>query len=65
MLQKLFGDEGGVPDPAREGIVLRKQGGRVLITPAKNGRRVYVSAEAASMEAAQELCVGVEEVLGV
>jgi len=65
MLQKLLGerDNDAVPEPAREGIVLRKQGGRILITPGKSGRRVRVLAEAESMEAAKELCDGIERIL--
>ena len=65
MLQQLLGeqDSGAVPESAREGIVLRKQGGRVLITPGKSGRRVSVLAEAESMEIAQELCAGIERLL--
>ena len=65
MLQKLLGERDGeaVPECAREGIVLRKQGGRILITPGKSGRRVRVLAEAGSMEAAKELCEGIERLL--
>ncbi|MDR2686509.1 MAG: NTP transferase domain-containing protein [Oscillospiraceae bacterium] len=65
MLQKLLAerDGGAVPEPAREGIVLRKQGGRILVTPGKSGRRVSVLAEAQSMEAAKELCEGIERIL--
>jgi len=65
MLQKLLDERhsGAVPESAREGIVLRKQGGRVLITPDKSGRRVSVLAEAASMEIAKELCEGIEKLL--
>ena len=63
MLQKLFGEGDARLDPAREGVILRKHGGRVLLTPAKNGRRVHVYAEAVSMEAAREMCGEVEEML--
>ena len=65
MLQQLLGeqDSDAVPESAREGIVLRKQGGRILITPGKSGRRVSVLAEAESMEIAQELCAGIEKLL--
>jgi len=67
MLQKLLSERDGdaVPESAREGIVLRKQGGRILITPGKSGRQVSVLAEAESMEAAQELCAGIEKILDV
>ena len=65
MLQKLLGERDGeaVPESAREGIVLRKRDGRILITPGKSGRRVSVLAEAESMEAAKELCDGIEKIL--
>ena len=65
MLQKLFEerDAEAVPEPAREGIVLRKQGWRILVTPGKSGRRVRVLAEAGSLETAQELCAGIEKIL--
>jgi len=65
MLQRLLGerDSEAVSEPAREGIVLRKNGGRILITPGKSGRRVSVLAEAGSMEAARELCEGIEKLL--
>jgi len=67
MLQKLLGerDDESAPESAREGIVLRKQGGRILITPGKSGRRVRVLAEAQSMEVAKELCEGIEKILDV
>ena len=65
MLQKLLRekDSEAEPEPAREGIILHRQGGRILITPGKSGRRVRVLAEAESMEIARELCEGVERLL--
>lgn len=64
MLQSLLGEENSAaPEAAREGLILRKQGGRILITPGKSGRRVNVFAEAKTMEAAQELCEGIEALL--
>ena len=62
-LQKLLGGHEAVPESAREGIVLRRQGGRILITPGKSGRRVSVLAEAETMEIAKELCDGIEKIL--
>jgi len=68
MLQKLLGQSNGRDtrlDSAREGIVLRRHNGRILITPGKSGRSVRLQAEAESMEIAQELCENAEELLGV
>ncbi|MCL2105744.1 MAG: hypothetical protein FWH26_01565, partial [Oscillospiraceae bacterium] len=64
MLTKLFGESEDLRlDNAREGVILRKHNGRLLITPSKSGRRVHVFAEAADAETARELCDGVEEIL--
>jgi len=66
MLQKLLGQNEGKDvrlDTAREGIILRRHNGRILITPNKSGRRVRLQAEAESMEIAQELCESAEALL--
>ena len=66
MLQKLLRQHAGGEarlDSAREGIILRRHNGHILITPGKNGRRVRLQAEAESMEIAQELCESAEELL--
>jgi len=65
MLQEMLGEPQGdsQPDTAREGLLLRRENGRILITPGKSGRRVQVLAEAASMEIAQELCESIGEII--
>jgi mannose-1-phosphate guanylyltransferase/phosphomannomutase len=65
MLSKVFGESDVQLDAVSEGVVLRKRGGRLLITPSKNGRRVQVFAEARDMETARELCAEVEQALGL
>ncbi|MDR2646718.1 MAG: NTP transferase domain-containing protein [Oscillospiraceae bacterium] len=61
MLGSLFDDVS--LESAKEGIVLRKDNGRILITPSKSGRRVRVFVEAANHEIARELCADVEKAL--
>jgi len=65
MLQSILGerDHESELSAAREGLLLRRQNGRILITPSKSGRRAQVIAEAANMEIAQELCEHVETIL--
>jgi mannose-1-phosphate guanylyltransferase/phosphomannomutase len=63
MLTKVFGENDISLENAREGVILRKENGRLLITPGKNGKLVHVLAEAADMEAAQELWVGIGKIL--
>lgn len=66
MLQQIFTEAQDAEtkvDAAREGILLRRSNGRVLITPNKSGRRVRVFAEAESMEIAQEMCEGAETLI--
>ncbi len=46
-----------------EGIKLVRKNGKLLIVPERNGERVRILAEADSMEAANELCAGIEEML--
>jgi len=48
----------------REGILVRREKGSVMITPSKSGKAVRVIAEADNMETAQELCASLEE-LGI
>lgn len=48
---------------AREGIKMNRDSGRLLLTPSKNGRKLYVMAEAANMETAEELCADVSNLL--
>lgn len=47
----------------REGIKMNRESGSLLLTPSKNGRKLYVMAEAANMEAAEELCADVSTIL--
>jgi mannose-1-phosphate guanylyltransferase/phosphomannomutase len=63
LLKELFGEQDAQVESAKEGIVLRKESGRLLITPSKNGKNVRVFAEAADYETANELCIGIEDIL--
>lgn len=53
----------GLGERAGEGVVIREEKGIVLLRPRKNGSAIRVFAEAASWEAAQELCVDFEKQL--
>ena len=44
-----------------EGVLIAERGGRVLLSPLKRGRGLRIMAEAASMEAADELCAEFEK----
>jgi mannose-1-phosphate guanylyltransferase/phosphomannomutase len=55
-LQELLRRSDTQLDAASEGVILRKHGGRILITPGKSGKRAQVFAEANTMELAHELC---------
>lgn len=46
-----------------EGVRLRKNGGRVLVIPVRGGETVRILAEAHTVEAAQELCGGIEDII--
>ena len=46
-------DNNGAP---HEGITITRENGRLLISPARNGLKAKLMAEAADMETAQELC---------
>ncbi|MCL2445488.1 MAG: sugar phosphate nucleotidyltransferase [Oscillospiraceae bacterium] len=56
MLQQVIGEQDEHVLTAREGLMLRRENGRILITPGKSGRHAHVLAEAATAEIAQELC---------
>ena len=62
-LRALFGHEDDADD-VREGVSLRRGGGRLLITPDRSGKALHVLAEAANAETAAEMCGGFERVLG-
>lgn len=61
-LHALFGGQES-EKTVREGITLEKNGGRLLMIPARNGKTLRVSAEADSMETAAEMCDGFERIL--
>lgn len=63
-LYELFDTQETRGEACGEGIVLRRAGGRVLITPTRSGDKFRLRAEAAEMETARELCLHAEEVLG-
>lgn len=48
---------------AQEGLTLSRREGSLLITPTHSGKRLRLMAEAASMEAAEELCAEIGEKL--
>ena len=46
-----------------EGVKILRDNGRVLIIPERGGETVRILAESNSMEAAQELCADVEDII--
>lgn len=62
-LASLAGDGAEVKRNGFEGVRLIKSNGRLLIIPERNGDRVRILAEADTMEAADELCADIEEIL--
>lgn len=56
-------EEGGATGNDYEGVKIFREGGRVLLIPEKSGESVRILAEADTMEAAQELCADIEEVI--
>ena len=61
-LRAIFG-QGDDTDGVHEGVTLKRNGGRLLITPDRSGKALHVLAEASSMETAAEMCGGFERVL--
>ena len=61
-LHAIFG-QGDDAEAVREGVSLKRDGGRLLITPDRSGKTLHVLAEAASMETAAEMCGGFERIL--
>lgn len=57
-------EETEIQDP-REGIIVRRERGKIMITPSKNGRSIKVIAEADTMEAAVEMCDGFEKLIAM
>ena len=64
MLHELFGTGEDLSSDVREGIALRRENGRILMTPDRAGKSLHVVAEAAEMETAEEMCSGFERLLG-
>ncbi len=60
-LSELLGLDSNEINAGKEGITLKRNSGRLLITPTRKGDKLKVFAEAANMEAAQELCAEIEE----
>ena len=48
---------------AREGVMLTRKDGSLLLRPVKSGRRIKVFAESVNAETARSLCDEVEEML--
>lgn len=62
-LSSLIGEETVSIKNDFEGIRLVRSSGKLLVIPEKNGERVKIFAEADSMEAANELCADIEDVI--
>ncbi len=62
-LASLVGEESAGIKNNFEGIKLIKSNGRLLIIPERGGGTVRIFAEADSVEAADELCAGVEDII--
>ena len=62
-LHALFGEGDDADADVREGVSLKRESGRLLITPDRSGKTLHVLAEAASMETAAEMCSGFERIL--
>ncbi len=62
-LADFFSSQGEEVTNAEEGITLSRGDGSLLITPSHSGRKLRLVAEAANMEAAQELCSQIENEL--
>lgn len=62
-LAEFLGEEETESQNPREGIVVKRERGKIMITPSKSGRAVNVIAEAETMEAAVEMCDGFESLI--
>ncbi len=62
-LSDIFGNDSDGENKVREGISIKRDKGRLLITPSRTGRRVNVIAEADRMETSMEMCDGFEKLL--
>ena len=63
-LAKAVGSDERIKGNCFEGVRLSKNGGKLFIVPERSGEFVSITAEADSMEAARELCVDMEEIIG-
>ena len=63
-LSSVIGEESVRSKNDYEGIRLIKRKGKLLVVPERSGRAVRILAEADTMEAAQELCADIEELIG-
>lgn len=62
-LSSLIGEENVTLRNDSEGIRLVRSSGKLLVVPERTGERVRIFAEADTMEAANELCADIEELL--
>lgn len=62
-LSSLIGEETVSIKNDFEGIRLVRKSGKLLVVPEKNGEKVKILAEADSMEAANELCADIEDII--
>lgn len=60
-LSEYLGFDSNEISTGKEGITLKRDNGRLLITPTKKGDRLRVLAESSNMEIAKELCAEIEE----
>jgi len=62
-LSEYFGEDCIRGEGVKEGILLKRERGRLLITPSRTGKALKVLAEAQDMETAMELTASVEEAI--
>ncbi|MCR4614755.1 MAG: NTP transferase domain-containing protein [Clostridiales bacterium] len=62
-LSEIIGDRAESPEKIAQGLLLKKENGRLLITPSRSGKLVNVIAEADKQEIAGELCADIENIL--
>ncbi len=62
-LQEYLGLENNEIDSGKEGVTLKRDNGRLLITPTRKGDKLKLFAEASNMELAEELCAEIEDKL--
>ena len=60
-LSELLGLDNSQVSAGKEGITLKRDSGKLLITPTRKGDKLKVFAEATNMEVAQELCAEIEK----